>query len=137
MERMSWLGKVYRRSGNTLFARIPMNNFERVMENACKKTEGRISSISARDTGRHIEVLYTFILEHHILNVKLELSRQDPRIPTITSLFPGAALYEKENHEMFGIVFEGNPDLKGILLDEGSPRTPLRKKTPSREERHE
>jgi NADH-quinone oxidoreductase subunit C len=137
MERMSWLGKIYRRSGRSIFARIPMNNFERVMENACKKTLGRISSISARDTGKHIEVLYTFILEHHILNVKLEISRNNPTIPSISKLFPGASLYEKENHEMFGIVFEGNPDLKSILLDDESPKTPLKKKPLSREERHE
>ena len=137
MERMSWLGEVYRSSGNTVFARIPPKNFDRVMENACRKTGGRISSISSRDTGKQIEVIYTFILEHHILNVKVELSATSPRIPTITNLFPGAALYEKENHEMFGVAFEGNPDLKGVLLDESSPRTPLRKRPGSKEEMHE
>jgi NADH:ubiquinone oxidoreductase subunit C len=137
MERMSWLGKVEKRSGNTIFARIPLNNFDRVIENAYRKTEGRISSISARDTGKHIELIYTFILEHHILNVKVELSRNNPRIQSITKLFPGAALYEKENHEMFGVVFEGHPDLNSLILDETSPKTPLRKKPLSREEMHE
>ena len=138
MPRKSWLGDVYKEAGNVIFARIPQKNFERIMENACKKTNGRITSISSRDNGKHIEVIYTFVLDYHILNIKIEISRSNPRIPSITRIFPGAALYEKENHEMFGIVFEGNQDLKSLILDESSPKTPLLKRdNPSREEKHE
>ena len=127
MSGMKWLGTIYRKQGNAVFAKVSRRNFDNVMEKACRKTGGRISAISGRDNGKSIELVYTFTLSRHVLNIKVEISRKNPRIQSIHRLFPGAALYERENFEMLGIVFEGNPRLKGILLDRASPKTPLRK----------
>jgi NADH-quinone oxidoreductase subunit C len=51
----------------------------------------------------------------------------DPRIASAVPLFAGAAWHEREAHEMYGIVFEGHPDLRPLLLPPGFEGHPLRK----------
>ena len=135
MHKKIHLGKVYKEQGNAVFALVEKKNFMRVMENACRVTGGRISSITAYDNGKEIELLYTFLLEKQVLNIKLKIGRDRPCIESVTKLFPGAEIYERENYEMFGINFEGNQNLKPILLDEASPKTPLKKKTGEKNDR--
>lgn len=50
-----------------------------------------------------------------------------PVLPTITPLFAGASWCERETYEMFGISFDGHPNLVPLLLPEGFEGTPLRK----------
>ena len=42
------------------------------------------------------------------------LSRDDPRVPSVTFLWKGAEWAEREAYDMFGIIFEGNRDLRRI-----------------------
>lgn len=61
-----------------------------------------------------------------ILRVKIE--RKNPTFTTITSIYNGAKYYEREVHEFFGIVFEGNEDaLKQLFLEQWDDMPPLRK----------
>ncbi|MCF7687059.1 MAG: NADH-quinone oxidoreductase subunit C [Cephaloticoccus sp.] len=53
-----------------------------------------------------------------------------PVVPSVTSLWPGANWHERETYDMFGIKFEGHPDLRRILMWEGYPHYPLRKEFP-------
>jgi len=55
-------------------------------------------------------------------------------VPTLTTLFGSARFLEREAHEMFGIRFEGNADLRPILLYEGFVGHPLRKDYPMERE---
>jgi NADH-quinone oxidoreductase subunit C len=63
----------------------------------------------------------------HRLRVKVGLPEGDERIASVTSLFPTANWHEREVYDLFGIVFEGHPDLRRIMLPEGWDGHPLRK----------
>lgn len=64
----------------------------------------------------------------HQLVAKVKLSADDPRIPTISSIWQAANWYEREAAELFGIVFEGHPDPRPLLLyDDWNFGYPMRK----------
>ena len=70
--------------------------------------------------------------------VKVMLNDPDPAVKTVYPLWKGADWMEREVYDMFGILFEGHPDLRRILMPEGFASYPLRKDYPlrGRGERH-
>lgn len=56
-----------------------------------------------------------------------EVPASDPSVPSVTPLFPGASFPEREAYDMFGITFDGHPDLTRILLPDDWDGHPLRK----------
>ena len=82
------------------------------------------------------EVVYHFYSTTHKQRVRLK-TRVDDADPTLDSLLPlygSAGFMERECHDMYGIVFRGNPDLRPILLYEGFVGHPLRKDYPKQQE---
>jgi NADH-quinone oxidoreductase subunit C len=70
--------------------------------------------------------------------VKTWLNEPDPTLPSAYSLWKGADWLEREVYDMYGIVFDGHPDLRRILMPEAFASWPLRKDYPlrGRGERH-
>ena len=64
---------------------------------------------------------------HHRLRVKVGLPDEDPRVPSVTGLFPTADWHERETYDFFGVVFDGHPDLRRILLPDDWEGWQLRK----------
>jgi NADH-quinone oxidoreductase subunit C len=61
------------------------------------------------------------------LRVFVKLSRPDHVFPTVTDIWKGANFMEREEYDLMGIVFEGHPDLRRILLPDFFEGHPLRK----------
>ncbi len=64
------------------------------------------------------------------LRIKVRLEEQDPVVPTVTGVWPGANWLERETYDMFGIRFSGHPDLRRLYMPEEFEHHPLRKDFP-------
>lgn len=64
------------------------------------------------------------------LRVKVMLSEYDPTIPSVVSVYRNANWLEREIYDLFGIHFDGHPDLRRILLPADYQGHPLRKEVP-------
>jgi len=62
--------------------------------------------------------------------VRLHVDAVGDRVPSVSALHPGANWHEREAFDMFGIVFEGHPDPRRILMWDSYPYHPLRKDFP-------
>ncbi len=64
------------------------------------------------------------------INVKTRVGVDDPTLPSVIELFPTADHQEREVYDMFGVVFEGHPDLRRILMPEDYEGFPQRRDFP-------
>jgi len=85
-----------------------------------------------REDGPRFEVVYhLYSLRHnHRLRLKVRVGEDDPVVPTAVPLWPIANWMEREVWDMFGIRFQGHPDLRRLLLYEEFVGHPLRKDYP-------
>ena len=65
--------------------------------------------------------------ERRRIRVRVQVPEDDPRLPSLYQLYPGTEAMEREAYDMFGIVFDGHPDLTRILMPEDWEGHPLRK----------
>ncbi len=82
------------------------------------------------------EVVWHFYSSSHKVRVRVKtrVPEPNPSVPSLTALYGSAAFMERECHEMYGIGFEGNSDLRPLLLYEGFVGHPLRKDYPKERE---
>ena len=64
------------------------------------------------------------------LRLRVKLPGSDPVVPTVTNIWPTADWHERESFDLFGIRFQGHPDLRRILMPEQWEGHPLRKDYP-------
>ena len=78
------------------------------------------------------EMAYQFLSYTHNDRVRVHtwLDEADAKVPTITDLWPGTSFSERECFDMFGILFEGHPDLRRLLMPQAFEHFPLRKDYP-------
>lgn len=76
-----------------------------------------------------MEVVYDYFhpLKNLRVAIRTRIPRDNPELPTISTVFPGANWHERETHDFFGIRFLGHPDLSPFLLPEDADYHPLRK----------
>ena len=88
-----------------------------------------ISLITGRDIGPDLEALYHLNDGHIVLTVRVQVPKGEPRLPTVTGLYPGSVFYERELESLLGFVIEGLPEGRRYPVAEDWPedRYPLRK----------
>lgn len=127
MKDLEKFGKVYVEKQDRIWLKVP---FEKLTE-TCQKLKheygvSRVISISGRDAGKSIEVIYHLELGHGVLNVKTDVPKKTNSVPTLTKIFPSANLFERELAEMLGLGVAGHPNLKKLFLPP-EINSPLRK----------
>jgi len=70
--------------------------------------------------------------KHHRLRLKVVLSEEDTHVPTVTGVWRTANWHERETFDLFGVIFDGHPDLRRILLPDDWQGHALRKDFPLR-----
>jgi NADH-quinone oxidoreductase subunit C len=82
------------------------------------------------------DVVWHFYSTRHFLRirVKTRVEEADPSVDTLVPLYGAARYMERECHEMYGVRFRGNDDLRPLLLYEGFVGHPLRKDYPKQKE---
>lgn len=90
-----------------------------------------LSAVTAVDYIDHFEMVYhlTSLIKNTsaVLKAKCGWGREEPTVPSVTPIWRGAELQEREVWDLMGITFEGHPNHKRIMLWEGFPGHPLRK----------
>jgi NADH-quinone oxidoreductase subunit C len=89
-----------------------------------------LADLAGVDTGEVMQVVYhlwSTTTPDWLRVIADGLSRDDPRVPSVTFMWKGAEWMEREAYDMFGITFEGNRDLRRIYLPPDYQSFPLRK----------
>lgn len=87
------------------------------------------ADITTVDWSDRLEMVYHLysVSKKHKLTLKTDLDRENPVIGSVISVWKGADWQEREIFDLFGVKFEGHPDLRRILLPEEFEGYPLRK----------
>ena len=89
-----------------------------------------LADLAGVDTGTTMQVVYHLwspMTSDWLRIIAGDIPRDDPRAPSATFLWTGAEWLEREAYDMFGIVFEGNRDLRRIFMPPDYTSFPLRK----------
>ncbi len=87
-------------------------------------------SVTSVDYIDYFEVVYrlTSITHNHSAVLKTRAyGREEPVVPSVTPVWKGAELQEREVYDLMGVRFEGHPNMKRIMMWEGFEGHPLRK----------
>jgi NADH-quinone oxidoreductase subunit C len=80
---------------------------------------------------KRFEVVYSLLSPKKNLRVRVKAQADETTpVPSVVSVFPAANWCERETYDLFGVLFDGHPDLRRILTDYGFEGHPLRKDFP-------
>jgi NADH-quinone oxidoreductase subunit C len=99
-----------------------------------------VDYLNYRDAAHRFGVVYLLANTetNERLTVRVYLDEPDLSVPSMVPLWAGANWFEREAFDMFGVIFDGHPDLRRIMMPEEFTAFPLRKDYPlqGRGERH-
>jgi NADH-quinone oxidoreductase subunit C len=135
-----WVGEVVEAFGE-LTVHVPRAHIAEVcsfLKTAPELEFNFLSDICGADRGPEeeprFEVNYHLFstTRHHRLRLKVVLADEDARVPTVTGVWRTANWHERETYDLFGVIFDGHPDLRRILLPDDWEGHALRKDFPLR-----
>ena len=117
---------------------VPREHLRRAAEFLASDAALRFSFLSDLTAVDRFPSEPRFELNYHLvsldsrkrLRIQVRVSGNDPAVPTVTSIWPGANWHEREAYDLFGIRFEGHPDLRRIVMPDDWEGHPLRKDYP-------
>ncbi len=88
-----------------------------------------LTCVTGVDMIDHIESLYHFrsLTQDWLLQARVRLTAEHPEVDSLVSLYPSANWLEREQYDMYGIIYRGHPDLRRILLEDEFIGHPLLK----------
>ncbi len=88
-----------------------------------------LTCVTAVDWIDHFEMVYHVcsLAKNTVFVFRTPVDHENPVVPTLSGVWEGADLQEREAFDLMGVIFEGHPRLKRIFLWEGFPGHPLRK----------
>jgi NADH-quinone oxidoreductase subunit C len=86
-----------------------------------------LSAVDELEAGFRVVVHVANLTRRERLLVRTLVPREAPRLATLVGVYKGASWHERETHEMFGVTFDGHPNLVPLLLPDGFEGHPLRK----------
>lgn len=88
-----------------------------------------LATISGLDLGESFEILFHFGHDNGSLTVRTQIPKANPHLESISSVIPGAILYERELQDMFGMIIDHIPDPRPLVVPDDWPAGafPLRK----------
>lgn len=81
----------------------------------------------AKDYLESVNHLYSMEKKQGPIVLKVRVPRNNPRMPSLVPLYRGAEYQEREAYDLFGIIYEGHPDLRRILMWDEFEGHPMRK----------
>ena len=117
---------------------VPGEHLLRAAEYLANEPSLRFSFLSDITTVDRFPLEPRFEVNYHLLSLdrrerlrlKVRLSGSDPMVHSVIPVWPTANWHERENFDLFGIRFEGHPDLRRILMPDDWEGYPLRKDYP-------
>jgi NADH-quinone oxidoreductase subunit C len=90
-----------------------------------------ISGVDYPEQGKRFDVVYHLLSPKRNRRIRLKVATdEETPIASATAVYPGAEWFEREIYDLFGVLFDGHPDLRRILTDYGFEGHPLRKDFP-------
>ena len=111
------------KSAKRVYIEVKPESIKNVVSYIFKELGARFNIASGTDVRSYIEILYHFTIEqiNFLISIRVKLDKAKPEIDSITTIFEGANWIEREIHELLGINFKGNPDLRRLLLPDNWP----------------
>ena len=135
-----WVASTVQALGETTLI-VPREHIVAICSELKSGTETRfdfLADICGADRGAEeeprFEVNYHLFstTKHHRLRLKVVLNEDDVHVPTVTGVWRTANWHERETFDLFGVIFDGHPDLRRILLPDDWQGYALRKDFPLR-----
>ena len=128
---MDGLGTAEQVRSNRVKVTLPLAKIRDAIQRAQRDLAcDHLVQISAVDNGKAFELIYHLTGPHRtVVALAIEIPRDKPETPSAFDLLPPAGIYERQIHDLLGIVFQGHPALNRIILNEDWPENeyPLRK----------
>ncbi|MCS7258380.1 MAG: NADH-quinone oxidoreductase subunit C [candidate division WOR-3 bacterium] len=116
--------EVYEHNKRRLYITIPKDKLMPVAEFLYKEKGLRLSIATGIDTRDGFEIIYHFSHDATgtYFNIKIFVSKEDPKVDSLTRIFQASNWIEREIYELLGIEFIGHPNLKPLLTSDDWPK---------------